>query len=348
MASKGIVDEAEIHSPSRKAEKHGVNVGQGFANGLLASFKTVRSAAKSLAKTAFASLKSITAGKKGGFSSTASKVASSYEKSLTAQMNAQLSSMKKKLNSAIKKNKSVKKALNAAYDQYSKYLKDAVDKAISKTKDRLEKLGDAYQEKYEGFRDRLREYGDMFTSDSYGYVSMRNFDDLTKQIETLGANLEKLKGWGVSQSFMEELAGMGTASALTATNELLKMGATAAKKYGKSYDKAMSTAASVSDKFYQSYFNTAVDKEFSSLQSDLNKIGKNAMDGFVKGMNSKAKSLTGASKKLALSIVSTFKKYLKIHSPSKVFAMLGRYVGVGWLAQELSRLLPVESGEGPI
>ena len=329
MASKGIMDEAEIHSPSRKATKHGVNVGQGFANGLLASFKTVQSAAKGLAKTAFASLKSITAGKKGGFSSTASKVASSYEKSLTAQMNAQLSSMKKKLNSAIKKNKSVKKALNAAYDQYSKYLKDAVDKAISKTKDRLEKLGDAYQEKYEGFRDRLREYGDMFTSDSYGYVSMRNFDDLTKQIETLGANLEKLKGWGLSQSFMEELASMDTASALTATNELLKKGATEAKKYGKSYDKAMSTAASVSDKFYQSYFNTAVNKELSSLQSDLTKIGKSAMDGFVKGMNSKAKSLKGASKKLALSIVSTFKKYLKIHSPSKVFAMLGRYIGVG-------------------
>lgn len=329
MASKGIMDEAEIHSPSRKATKHGVNVGQGFANGLLASFKTVQSAAKGLAKTAFASLKSITAGKKGGFSSTASKVASSYEKSLTAQMNAQLSSMKKKLNSAIKKNKSVKKALNAAYDQYSKYLKDAVDKAISKTKDRLEKLGDAYQEKYEWFRDRLREYGDMFTSDSYGYVSMRNFDDLTKQIETLGANLEKLKGWGLSQSFMEELASMDTASALTATNELLKKGATEAKKYGKSYDKAMSTAASVSDKFYQSYFNTAVNKELSSLQSDLTKIGKSAMDGFVKGMNSKAKSLKGASKKLALSIVSTFKKYLKIHSPSKVFAMLGRYIGVG-------------------
>lgn len=329
MASKGIMDEAEIHSPSRKATKHGVNVGQGFANGLLASFKTVQSAAKGLAKTAFASLKSITAGKKGGFSSTASKVASSYEKSLTAQMNAQLSSMKKKLNSAIKKNKSVKKALNAAYDQYSKYLKDSVDKAISKTKDRLEKLGDAYREKYEGFRDRLRKYGDMFTSDSYGYVSMRNFDDLTKQIETLGANLEKLKGWGLSQSFMEELASMDTASALTATNELLKKGATEAKKYGKSYDKAMSTAASVSDKFYQSYFNTAVNKELSSLQSDLTKIGKSAMDGFVKGMNSKAKSLKGASKKLALSIVSTFKKYLKIHSPSKVFAMLGRYIGVG-------------------
>ena len=329
MASKGIVDEAEIHSPSRKAEKHGVNVGQGFANGLLASFKTVQSAAKSLAKTAFASLKSITAGKKGGFSSTASKVASSYEKSLTAQMNAQLSSMKKKLNSAIKKNKSVKKALNAAYDQYSKYLKDAVDKAISKTKDRLEKLGDAYQEKYEGFRDRLREYGDMLTVDKYGYVALKNFDEMTNQIKALGSNLEKLKRWNLSQNFMEEIAGMDTASALAMTNELLSRGEAAAVAYGKSYDKAMSAASSVSDKFYQSYFNAGVKKELASLQSDLNTIGKNAMEGFVKGMNSKAKSLKGASKKLALSIVSTFKKYLKIHSPSKVFATLGRYIGVG-------------------
>ena len=329
MASKGIVEEAEIHSPSRKAEKHGVNVGQGFANGLLASFKTVQSAAKGLAKTAFASLKSITAGKKGGFSSTASKVASSYEKSLTAQMNAQLSSMKKKLNSAIKKNKSVKKALNAAYDQYSKYLKDAVDKAISKTKDRLEKLGDAYQEKYEGFRDRLREYGDMLTVDKYGYVALKNFDEMTNQIKALGSNLEKLKRWNLSQNFMEEIAGMDTASALAMTNELLSRGEAAAVAYGKSYDKAMSAASSVSDKFYQSYFNAGVKKELASLQSDLNTIGKNAMEGFVKGMNSKAKSLKGASKKLALSIVSTFKKYLKIHSPSKVFATLGRYIGAG-------------------
>lgn len=329
MASKGIMDEAEIHSPSRKATKHGVNVGQGFANGLLASFKTVQSAAKGLAKTAFASLKSITAGKKGGFSSTASKVASSYEKSLTAQMNAQLSSMKKKLNSAIKKNKSVKKALNAAYDQYSKYLKDAVDKAISKTKDRLEKLGDAYQEKYEGFRDRLREYGDMLTVDKYGYVALKNFDEMTNQIKALGSNLEKLKRWNLSQNFMEEIAGMDTASALAMTNELLSRGEAAAVAYGKSYDKAMSAASSVSDKFYQSYFNAGVKKELASLQSDLNTIGKNAMEGFVKGMNSKAKSLKGASKKLALSIVSTFKKYLKIHSPSKVFATLGRYIGAG-------------------
>lgn len=329
MASKGIVDEAEIHSPSRKAEKHGVNVGQGFANGLLASFKTVRSAAKSLAKTAFDALQSTTGKKVGGFSTAASAVSNSYKKSLTSSMNAQLSSMKKKLNGAIKKNKSVKKALNAAYKQYSKYLKDAVDKAISKTKDRLDDLGEAYQKKYEAFRDRLREYGDMLTVDKYGYVALKNFDEMTNQIKALGSNLEKLKRWNLSQNFMEEIAGMDTASALAMTNELLSRGEAAAVAYGKSYDKAMSAASSVSDKFYQSYFNAGVKKELASLQSNLNTIGKNAMEGFVKGMNSKAKSLKGASKKLALSIVSTFKKYLKIHSPSKVFATLGRYIGAG-------------------
>lgn len=329
MASKGIVDEAEIHSPSRKAKKHGVNVGQGFANGLLASFKAVQSAAKSLAKTAFDALQSTTGKKVGGFSTAASAVSSSYEKNLTSRMNAQLSDVKKKLNSAIKNNKSVKKALNAAYDQYSEYLKDAVDKAISKTKDRLDDLGEAYQEKYEAFRDRLRDYGDMLTVDKYGYVALKNFDEMTNQMKSLSSNFEELKRWNLSQNFMEEIAGMDTASALAMTNELLSRGEAAAVAYGKSYDKAMSTAASVSDKFYQSYFNAGVKSELDSLQSDLNTIGKNAMEGFVKGMNSKAKSLTGASKKLALSIVSTFKKYLKIHSPSKVFATLGRYIGVG-------------------
>lgn len=329
-ASLGITDEAEIHSPSRKAMRHGANVGKGFANGLLSSFKTVQTSSKRLAKTAFQSLQSITGGKKGSFSSTATKVGKTYEKSLTANLNDQLSKTKKRLNKLVKKNKGLKKTLNTVYDQYSKYLKQGSDKAISETKDRLDELGDAYQKKYEAFRDRLRDYGDLFTADKYGYVSLKNFDEMTKQMKALGTNLEKLKGWGVSQSLMEEIAGMDTASALTMTNELLNRGKTAAQAYGKSYDKAMSTAASVSDKFYQSYFNADVEKELGSLQTKLTSIGKNAMEGFIKGMKSKTKSLKGASKSLANSVIGIFKKYLKIHSPSKVFAELGWYVGQGF------------------
>ena len=221
--------------------------------------------------------------------------------------------------------------------------KSGASKAISTAQKAITRVSTAAQEKYDAaiqrrdsFYEKLADMGDIYTVDSYGYLSLKDFDAGTKQINALGKNLNKLKS-KLPQGLLNEIADMETANGLAYTNRLLKMSAEELKAYGNSYTKYVGAAEKTSSAFCKSQlsairkeFNSSVTRELKSLNARLTAVGKDAMAGFVKGMNSVTKKLKGSSKRLALSVVSVFRKYLKIHSPSRVFAQLGRYVGQGF------------------
>lgn len=82
-------------------------------------------------------------------------------------------------------------------------------------------------------------------------------------------------------------------------------------------------------------FTTQVTKEEKALKKRMLTIGSNAMKGFAEGMSSKKvrKKLSKQSRAMADIVVKAFKKKLKIHSPSRVFASLATYTAKGYINQ---------------
>lgn len=62
---------------------------------------------------------------------------------------------------------------------------------------------------------------------------------------------------------------------------------------------------------------------------DLAKIGKNIVEGLIKGISSMTKAVTDVVKNIADSIPEGIKKILGIHSPSRVLHEIGEFTGIG-------------------
>ena len=337
-ADAAIRAKAKIGSPSKVAHKSGAFIGTGLANGMLSKVNAVTAAAKKLAASALKQLRAKASSSGGNYKSLGEKLSKGYKTSLTKSLNKALKAAKKLIQ------KRTGKALTGKlYTALSKAMKSGASKAISTAQKAITRISTAAQEKYDAaiqrrdsFYEKLADMGDIYTVDSYGYLSLKDFDAGTKQINALGKNLNKLKS-KLPQGLLNEIADMETANGLAYTNRLLKMSAEELKAYGNSYTRYVGAAEKTSSAFCKSQlsairkeFNSSVTRELKSLNARLTAVGKDAMAGFVKGMNSVTKKLKGSSKRLALSVVSVFRKYLKIHSPSRVFAQLGRYVGQGF------------------
>ena len=94
----------------------------------------------------------------------------------------------------------------------------------------------------------------------------------------------------------------------------------------------------------------AVDKAkeaVSNLGSELWQAGRDMIQGFINGIASMATSVATKAKEVASGAVSTVKKFLGIHSPSRVFIEIGKFTAQGMSVglDKYSRLA-VNSAEG--
>ena len=109
------------------------------------------------------------------------------------------------------------------------------------------------------------------------------------------------------------------------------------KAYNSAYDEKINTSKKLSDDLYKNDlkkvnqdYNKAVDKALKDVNKKLIKMGSQAIQGFVSGMKTQSKNLPKDIKKISNSIVKEFKKYLKIKSPSRVFAdQVGKFIPLG-------------------
>ncbi len=60
-------------------------------------------------------------------------------------------------------------------------------------------------------------------------------------------------------------------------------------------------------------------------------IGKKATKGLINGMLSQISGVSGASKTISKSVISSLKKALKIKSPSRIMMELGEYTTQGYI-----------------
>lgn len=351
-AEKAIRAKAQIHSPSRMTKKDGRYIAAGLAIGIRSGINSVKSASKTLAKTAINTMKKATKSRK--YEDAASSAIDKYKTSMNNKVSSITKSLNKKINAGVKKLKKQHPKLKKAYTKVGSILKSDMSKTIKKQGQKainaankaLTALGKKYQEKYDAiaadrdnYKSKLSDYGDLFSSDNYGYVSLVSFKAQKKQADQLAKNMEKLKKV-LPYDLMRDIQDLDTAQGLKYTNELLKKSDSWLKQYGKDYSAFMSSANKNAKKYYQPYidqidkdYNSAVTKELSKLKKKMNTIAKEATQGFVKGLTSKSnkKALNKAAKDLANILTKAVKGKLKIHSPSRVMKSLGVYVVKGFI-----------------
>lgn len=351
-AEKAIRAKAQIHSPSRMTKKDGRYIAAGLAIGIRNGISSVKSASKTLAKTAINTMKKATKSRK--YEDAASNAVSKYKDSMNSKVSSITKSLNKKINAGVKKLQKKNPKLKKAYTQVGKILKSDMSKtiklqgkkAINAADKALTALGKKYQEKYDAiisdrdnYKSKLADYGDLFSSDNYGYISLVNFKAQKNQVEQLAKNMEKLKKV-LPYDLMRDIQNLDTAQGLKYTTELLKKSDSWLKQYGKDYSEFMTSADKNAKSYYQPYikqldknYNSAVTAELSKLKKQMNTIAQDATKGFVKGLTSKSnkKALNKAAKDLANILTKAVKGKLKIHSPSRVMKALGVFVVKGFV-----------------
>lgn len=298
----------------------------------------------------------LSAKKNRNYEDTAKNALDKYKTAVNKKVSSTTKSLKKKVDAVTKSyQKKYKKNANLkkAYTNAGKNLKETITKkikaqgnaAIKAVDKTLTALGKKYQEKYDAiandrsnFLSKMSDYGDLFTSDDYGFVSLVDFKTQTKQINQLASNMEHLKKV-LPYDMMKDIQNLDTAQGLKYTNELLKKGDTWLKQYGKDYTNFISTAKKNANTYYQPYITkldmdyvNAVTKAITDLKKQMNTIGNQATKGLLKGVSNKknTKKVKKASGKLASTVPKTAKKKLKVHSPSRVMDKIGYYTGIGF------------------
>lgn len=351
-ADTAIRAKAKIHSPSKLTKKHGGYMSLGFGNGILSKISEATKAAKKLVSETMKVFK--TAKNKGNYESLGEKLSDKFESQMEKKRDSALKSVKNMINAYVKPLKKHNKKASSKYTKAGRYLNRAfsksykaeVKKLIKAADSTFDKLGKKYQKKYDAiidarksFMENLGNISSLYTADDYGNIALKDFNAGTKQINAYAKNLEKLKKI-LPDGLMEEILGLSTAEGLAYTNNLLKMSTKNLKAYGASYTKFQNAAKKTATNYYapklsslKKDFSAQVTKEAKALKKRMTTIGANAMSGFVSGMSSKKKSLSKESRILANEVIKAFRKKLKIHSPSRVFASLATYTAKGYINQ---------------
>lgn len=237
-----------------------------------------------------------------------------------------------------------KKLGKAALKAYQDALEDEAKRVQESLSDTIDEITKEYQDKYDDVI-RLRDSmsgklsnTDLFEKNEDGVI-LANLNDEIAAIAKYDANLTKLKG-RISNDLLAEIADMSREDALAYTEALLAMSEKELAQYSALYDKKNADAKAVAQKFYQEQLNTIqteftgkINAAFASAQKEMESIGKNVAQGFIKGLKSQSKSMAAAVKSISKTIIKQVKKDFGIKSPSKEFEAIAGYCTEGYEKQ---------------
>lgn len=142
---------------------------------------------------------------------------------------------------------------------------------------------------------------------------------LTEHGPTLGAALSNLFIAGIN-TVISFLTGGAVASIKDAAQKIMNSG----------FIRGITDKVSA----VKTAFTDGIDKAKTAVRnkvSEWTSIGKNILDGMIKGIKDKATSLVNAAKGVINDAIKAAKNLLGIKSPSRVFAEMGRYVDEGFV-----------------
>ena len=311
-------------SPSRWSEQVGVWVMQGLGNGIEED-----STAQKAAQYAVSAIKNIFV---SGVKATEKQLIT-----VADQLN----------NKLIEKEEELTKRLeDTGLDEATKESLESQLSAVKKFRSEYEKALSEIQDAQESMADKLRDYGDLFTTvkDEAG-GSFIELGDLQADIDAInryGEALENLKARGVSDSLMDEITSMSVEDATAYTEELLGMTDEQYTQYMALWEQKQQAAKQIATQFYRDEMDALgrefVDKipeELGEVKDEMRTIGVQGIQGMIDGMYSQSGFLYSAAASIVSQAISAMRMAADINSPSKktaelVGAPLAQGVGVGF------------------
>ena len=328
----------ESHSPSKATTRTGIYFAQGFINAIKSLIAKAKAASKSLGG---ASLKALLLGVDDGkYSKVGEKLVKHFTNGINSQASNIVKTVKNLINNSIPKGsssidkakKEFDKVAKQLTDSFSKALEKGASKAVKKVEKAFESISEEYQDKYdeiaqkqEDLQNTLSDYGSLFERDDDGKIELSNLNEQINYLEAYNSNLKALKS-KVSSNLMGVITSMSAEDGADLAAKLLSLSPEELKAFDTAYLEKQKISAQIAKDYYKSEvqslkdnFTKAINKQLKTLKKDLKEVGKQAVEGFIKGFKSKNSDVSDTVEAWAKSIIKTVKKQLKIKSPSRVF-----------------------------
>lgn len=226
---------------------------------------------------------------------------------------------------------------STAMDAYSQKAQDLINDTINGISD---KYTDKYNDligKQNSLISKLKGAGDLFSVSGAGIMTVNDITEQTKRIKEYTEKLQKIKS-KVSGELFDQMASYDMDQGGAFMDRLLALSEADLEAYSKAYDEKMSVAEQMSEETYKKDFEKVskdyedeLEDAFSSLPKTLEEIGADTMRGFVNGLTQNTDYLSEEVKTFVAGMVDTFKKELKISSPSRVMMSIGDFTGQGFV-----------------
>lgn len=276
------------------------------------------------------------------------------KKAYKAQIEAEKKAVKKRIAASEKQYDKLineQKKFKEAYQNASKEMMSEFNEALSEYQTKAQNLidstiqgiSDTYQAKYDELLNKqdnliskLKSAGELFNISDAGVITINDLKEQTKNIKEYTAKLQKIKN-KVSSDLFDEIATYDMEQGNAFMDQLLSLSDSDLKAYSDAYDEKMSVAESLAENLYKNDFKDVADdyatelkKAMKGLPSQLEELGDQTMKGFIEGLKGNTDYMSKSVKTIINGMISTFKKELGIHSPSKVMMGIGEYTGEGF------------------
>ena len=335
---KNLNKSVETGSPSKATTRTGIFFAQGFINGIKSLIAEAKAESKSLGGS---SLKALLLGVDNGkYSKVGEKLVKHFTNGINSQAKNIVKTMKNLITNSIPKNsssiekakKEFEKVAKQLTDSFSKALEKGASKAVKKVEKAFESISEEYQDKYdeiiqkqEDLQNTLSDYGSLFERDDDGKIELSNLNEQINYLKTYDSNLKALKS-KVSSNLMGVITSMSAEDGADLAAKLLSLSPEELKAFDTAYLEKQKISSQIAKDYYKSEvqslkdnFTKAINKQLKTLKKDLKEVGKQAVEGFIKGFKSKNSDVSDTVEAWAKSIIKTVKKQLKIKSPSRVF-----------------------------
>lgn len=225
----------------------------------------------------------------------------------------------------------------SAMNDYQKQATALVQNTINGITTKYDATYKALISKQNSLITKMRTAGSLFEISGAGVLTVNDITEQTKQIKDYAGKLQNIKG-KVSSDLFDEIAALDMKEGSAFIDQLLGMSDKELKAYSDAYDEKMRVSEELAKKTYKKDIEAtekAYDKElkeaFAALPKELEKLGTDAMKGFLKGLTNDTSYMSNEIKTFVQGMVNTFKKDLKIKSPSRLMAEIGGYTGEGFV-----------------
>jgi phage-related minor tail protein len=225
---------------------------------------------------------------------------------------------------------------STAINAYSSKAQELINNTISGVESKYQALYDELTTKQDALTSKLKGIGTLYDVSGAGVMTINDIQEQTKQIKEYSEKLQNIKK-KVSSELFDEIAEMDIKEGSAYIDRLLAMSSSDLKAYSDAYVEKLRVSESLASKTYKSDFNKVASdykKELTTamnkLPKELEKLGTQSMKGFLSGLTKNTDYMDKEVKTFVESMVSSFKSYLKIKSPSKVMEEIGIYTGEGF------------------